>query len=60
MEFTKEEVSQYNKSDRGDFLIKTNIENKTVHWLADTENPKNFRNIKTACKLLNITEDKIK
>ena len=50
--FTNEKVSDVNKTDRGEFWIKTKTNNQQIYWLADTGSPRSFMNIDTAQRLL--------
>ena len=50
--FTNEKVSDINKSNRGEFWIKTRTNNQQIAWLADTGSPQSFMNFDTARKLL--------
>ena len=50
--FTNEKVSDINKSNRGEFWIKTRTNNQQIAWLADTGSPRSFMNFDTAQKLL--------
>ena len=52
-------VSQTNNSDRGEFWIKINTENKTI-MASPYKKLKNFMNIKAACEVINMTKEKIK
>ena len=50
--FTNEKVSDINKSNRGEFWIKTRTNNQQIAWLVDTGSPRSFMNFDTAQKLL--------
>ena len=58
--FTDEKVSDINKTNRGEFWIKTNTNNQQIFWLVDTGSPRSFMNIDTAQKLLTNGKTNIK
>ena len=45
-------VSDVNKTNRGEFWIKTKTDYQQIYWLADTGSPRSFMNIDTAQRLL--------
>ena len=50
--FTNEKVTEINKTNRGEYWMKTKTNNEQLYWLADTGRLRNFRNIETLCKLV--------